>query len=57
MAVYFGRILIVIYVLYNLLQNPKRNKAQTVLIRIITNYFQVITIVKEFDLQWPDLVS
>jgi hypothetical protein len=34
----------------NLLANPKRNKPQTVLIRILTNYFQVISLVQGFDL-------
>lgn len=57
MIIHFGRVLVILYVLYNLLQNPKRNKPQTVLIRIITSYFQVISIVKEFELQWPEMVQ
>jgi hypothetical protein len=42
-----------IYLLTSLLNNPLRNKPQTVLIRIITNYSQAIMIVYEFDLNWP----
>ncbi|TNV87891.1 hypothetical protein FGO68_gene17182 [Halteria grandinella] len=57
LLVHMGKALIIIYMLYNLLQNPKRNKPQTVLVRIFTSYFQVVSIVKEFDLTWPDSVS
>ena len=34
----------------NLFNKPERNKPQTVLIRIFTNYIQVISLVKTFDL-------
>jgi hypothetical protein len=40
-----------------LLTNPKRNKPETVLIRIITNYFQIISLVQGFDLVWPTLIE
>jgi hypothetical protein len=39
------------------LHNPKRNKPQTVLLRILTNYFQAIMIVQDFDLSWPRQVN
>eukprot|EP00347_Sterkiella_histriomuscorum_P010324 403376745 len=41
----------------SILNNPKRNKPQTVLIRILTNYFHAIMIVKDFDMSWPDQVQ
>ena len=41
----------------NLLSNPKPNKPQTVLIRIITNYFQVVSLVRGFDLVWPSMIE
>lgn len=41
------------YLLNSVLSNPLRNKPQTVLIRVLTNYFQVVMIVKNFDLKWP----
>eukprot|EP00347_Sterkiella_histriomuscorum_P023866 403333113 len=41
----------------SLLNSPKRNKPQTVLLRILTNYFQVIMLAKDFELQWPDKVE
>jgi hypothetical protein len=34
----------------NLFNKPERNKPQTVLIRIFTNYIQVVSLVKTFDL-------
>lgn len=43
----------IVYLLYSILSNPRRNKPQTVLLRIITNYFQAVMIAKEFNLQWP----
>jgi hypothetical protein len=33
--------------------NPKRNKPQTVLIRIITNYLQGMLIFSEMRINWP----
>eukprot|EP00347_Sterkiella_histriomuscorum_P000091 403377218 len=47
----------VVYLLVSILNNPKRNKPQTVLIRILTNYFHAIMIVKDFDMSWPDQVQ
>ena len=40
-----------------MLNSPKRNKPQTVLIRVLTNYFQVVMLVKDFDLHWPPQVK
>ncbi|CDW72024.1 UNKNOWN [Stylonychia lemnae] len=39
------------------LRNPKRNKPQAVLVRIITGYLQVIMLCQDMDLQWPDRVK
>ncbi len=33
--------------------NPRRNKPQTTLVRILTNYFHVISLVRQYDLDWP----
>ena len=52
-AFLIGLMLYLVYLLTSLLNNPMRNKPQTVLIRIITNYSQAIMIVYEFDLNWP----
>lgn len=41
----------------SVLSNPLRNKPQTVLIRVLTNYFQILMIVKNFDLSWPTQVQ
>jgi hypothetical protein len=48
-----GLLIYVAYLLNSVLMNPKRNNPQTVLVRILTNYFQAIMIVKELDLSWP----
>jgi hypothetical protein len=53
LAFFTGLALYLVYLLYSLLNNPLRNKPETVLIRIITNYSQAIMIVYEFDLKWP----
>jgi len=53
LAFFTGLALYLVYLLSSLLNNPLRNKPQTVLIRIITNYSQAIMIVYEFDLNWP----
>ncbi|CDW75737.1 UNKNOWN [Stylonychia lemnae] len=45
------------YLQGSLLKSAKRNKPQTVLIRILTNYFQVVMLVKDFDLHWPPQVQ
>jgi len=37
--------------------NPQRNNPQAVLIRILTNYFQIIMVIKNFDLNWPEQVQ
>eukprot|EP00347_Sterkiella_histriomuscorum_P003887 403362564 len=47
----------VVYLLYSIINSPKRNKPQTVLIRILTNYFHAIMIVKDFDMSWPSQVE
>jgi hypothetical protein len=39
LAVLFGLCLYTAYLLNSVLSNPLRNKPQTVLIRILTNYF------------------
>lgn len=52
-AFFTGLAFYLVYLLSSLLNNPLRNKPQTVLIRIITNYSQAIMIVYEFDLNWP----
>ncbi|TNV87899.1 hypothetical protein FGO68_gene396 [Halteria grandinella] len=57
LAVIVGLLLYTAYLLNSVLSNPLRNKPQTVLIRILTNYFQVIMIVKNFDLSWPEQVE
>ena len=41
----------------SILSNPERNKPLTVLIRILTNYFQLLMIVKNFDLSWPSAIQ
>eukprot|EP00347_Sterkiella_histriomuscorum_P013557 403364259 len=45
--------LYLLYILISILSSPKRDKPQTVMIRILTGYFQVIMIVKDFQLYWP----
>jgi hypothetical protein len=52
-AFLIGLLFYLAYLLISLLNNPMRNKPQTVLIRIITNYSQAIMIVYEFELNWP----
>ncbi|CDW88698.1 UNKNOWN [Stylonychia lemnae] len=41
----------------SVLKDPRRNKPQTVLLRILVGYFQVIMICKDFEMQWPDNVE
>ncbi|TNV74882.1 hypothetical protein FGO68_gene8180 [Halteria grandinella] len=53
LAVMLGLFLYTAYLLNSILSNPLRNKPQTVLIRVLTNYFQVVMIVRNFDLSWP----
>ncbi len=53
LAFFTGLALYLVYLLSSLLNNPLRNKPETVLIRIITNYSQAIMVVYEFDLNWP----
>eukprot|EP00347_Sterkiella_histriomuscorum_P016197 403354113 len=57
LGVFILLILYVAYIVQSVLRNSKPNKPQTVLIRILTNYFQVIMLVKDFDLHWPPQVS
>ncbi|TNV87766.1 hypothetical protein FGO68_gene11233 [Halteria grandinella] len=52
-----GLSLYVIFIIYQLLNNPSPFKPQTVLMRILTNYSQAIMIVYEFNLNWPHQVS
>jgi hypothetical protein len=56
-ALLVGIAIYIFYLLMSVLSNPLRNKPQTVLIRILTNYTQVIMIVKEFEMKWPKQVS
>ncbi|CDW90255.1 UNKNOWN [Stylonychia lemnae] len=49
--------LYVVYLSHSILSKPNRNKPQTVMIRILTNYFHAILIVKEFEMNWPELVE
>jgi len=35
---------------------PKRNKPQTILMRIMTGYIQTIIVVKNFDLNWNSIL-
>ncbi|CDW75727.1 UNKNOWN [Stylonychia lemnae] len=42
---------------YSVLNNPKRNKPQTVLLRILMSYFQVIMVCKDFEMEWPSQVE
>eukprot|EP00347_Sterkiella_histriomuscorum_P009699 403340219 len=46
----------IFYIHYSLIRNSKRNNPQTLLIRILTNYFQVVMLVKDFQLNWPPQV-
>ncbi|CDW76979.1 UNKNOWN [Stylonychia lemnae] len=41
----------------SLIKNSKRNNPQTLLMRILTNYFQVVMMVKEFQLNWPTQIT
>ncbi|CDW75362.1 UNKNOWN [Stylonychia lemnae] len=56
-GILFGLGAYVGYLQYSILSSQKRNKPQTVLMRIFTNYFQAIMIVKSFDLNWPKQVE
>ncbi|CDW76474.1 UNKNOWN [Stylonychia lemnae] len=51
-----GLTLYIMYLLFSLIKNSKRNNPQTLLMRILTNYFQVAMMVKEFQLNWPNQV-
>ena len=39
--------------MYLLISHPKRNKEHSVMLRIITNYFQIVMLVSGLDLKWP----
>eukprot|EP00347_Sterkiella_histriomuscorum_P011401 403372598 len=41
----------------SLIQNPKRNNPQAVMIRIMTNYIQAVLLAKQFNLRWPQNVE
>ncbi|CDW75509.1 UNKNOWN [Stylonychia lemnae] len=41
---------------FSVLNDPRRNKPQTVLLRILTNYFYAVMVVKDFNLYWPENV-
>eukprot|EP00347_Sterkiella_histriomuscorum_P001164 403373081 len=41
----------------SLIQNPKRNNPQAVMIRIMTNYIQAVFLAKQFNLRWPQNVE
>jgi len=40
-----------------IIKGASREKDHSVLLRIITNYFQVIMLVKDLDLHWPKAVQ
>ena len=40
-----------------IIAGASREKDHSVLLRIITNYFQVVMLVKDLDLQWPDRIE
>jgi len=49
--------LYIILLLVLIIKSPSRDKDHSVLIRILTSYFQVILYVKDLDLSWPESVT
>ena len=40
-----------------IISGASRDKDHSVLLRILTNYFQVVILVKDLELQWPSRVE
>lgn len=57
LGIFAGILAYIGVVVYIITSSAKRNQISSVLLRIMTNYFQVALLVKNLDIMWPTRVE